>query len=69
MKVTPEALLAAPVGVASTQCAAAATLPLWLSEPEAEILVSLCLTSLGYAGSAEHELFVKLGEYLRAFRR
>lgn len=42
--------------------------PLWLTEPEAEVLVSLCLVSLADAGAAEHCLFVQLGEYLRAFR-
>ena len=44
-------------------------LPLWLSGEEAEMLVSLCLTSLTSAGEAEHGLFVKLGDYLRAFER
>jgi len=49
--------------------ASGAALPLWLSEPEAERLVSLCLASLGYAGEVEeHALFSKLGAYLRAFR-
>ena len=47
----------------------APALPLWLTEREAETLVSLCLTSLADAGEAEHPLFTKLGDFLRAFSR
>jgi hypothetical protein len=43
--------------------------PLWLSEAEAEALISLCATSVISAGDLEHHLMSRLGQHLRAFAR
>ena len=49
---------------------ASGLLPLWLTEAEAEWLVSLCVASRSYLGQVEERaLFGKLGTYLREFRR
>lgn len=45
------------------------TLPCWLTEDEAETLALLCASSPGNGGEVEPELFGKLGDLLRAFRR
>ena len=44
-------------------------LPCWLTEAEAAALIMLCATSRMNGGSIEHEIFGKLGDLLRAFRR
>jgi hypothetical protein len=62
-----ESSLPALAAALQNPAASAEQRPLWLDRHEAEALVSLCLTSLGDAGEAEHPLFVKLGRYLRAF--
>lgn len=46
-----------------------ATLPLWLTEKEAEALLILCASSPRSGGMKEREIFGKLGDLLRAFRR
>lgn len=43
--------------------------PLWLTPPEANLLLQLCLTSDLDIGDEEHHLFHKLGEFLRAQSR
>jgi hypothetical protein len=43
--------------------------PLWLSPAEAELLISLCVTSSTDGGTAEGELFDKLGRFVRSFGR
>ena len=51
-------------------CRESGALPLWLTEAEAEWLVSLCVASRSYIGQAEERtLFGKLGHYLREFRQ
>ena len=42
---------------------------LWLSEAEAELLVSLCITAAADGGDAEQVLFSKLGGLVRSFSR
>lgn len=44
-------------------------LPLWLTEKEAELLLALCAASPVSGGDTEREIFVRLGEVLRAFWR
>jgi hypothetical protein len=44
-------------------------LPLWLTEEQAELLLSLCATSPTSGGHGEREVFTKLGDLLRAFWR
>ena len=43
--------------------------PLWLSEAEAEQLLALCFSAACSAGEMEPELFARLGELVRSFRR
>jgi hypothetical protein len=43
--------------------------PLWLSTEEAELLVSLCLTSASTNNAGEGELLAKLGRFVRTFSR
>jgi hypothetical protein len=47
----------------------ASTLPLWLTEKEAEALLILSASSPRSGGVKEREIFGKLGDLLRAFRR
>lgn len=42
-------------------------LPLWLSVGEAEALLALSCTSPLSGGAAEHDLFHRMGDLLRAF--
>lgn len=44
-------------------------LPLWLTEKEAETLLTLCAASPVSGGEVESEVFARLGELLRAFWR
>ncbi len=46
-----------------------AMLPLWLTEPEAEALLSLLLLAPQGSNGTEHSLLMKLGESIRAFQR
>lgn len=43
-------------------------LPLYLTEAEAETLLSLCSASSAVSAEHERQVFVKLGELLRGFR-
>jgi hypothetical protein len=43
--------------------------PLYLTEEQAEALVALCSGSTTVSADHERELFSKLGELLRGFRR
>lgn len=52
-----------------TPTATPRTLPLWLTEDETEALILLCATSPRNGGPLERELFGKLGDLIRAFRR
>ena len=49
--------------------AARATLPLWLTEAEAEYLLVACSSSAVTGAATEPDVFRKLGELLRTFRR
>jgi hypothetical protein len=40
--------------------------PLWLTQAEAELLVSLCIASTTDGGREEEELFAKLGRFVRS---
>lgn len=44
-------------------------LPCWLTEEETEALIMLCATSRLNGGKIEREIFGKLGDLIRAFRR
>jgi hypothetical protein len=44
-------------------------LPLYLTEAEAETLLSLCSTSTLVSAELERQVFLKLGELLRGFRQ
>jgi hypothetical protein len=45
------------------------SLPLWLTQHEAETLLHLCAASPAAGGKAEETVFTKLGELLRRFWR